>query len=315
MQAHCFNVPHGYRVQLVSRALAALVVLCVTCAALPSAAQTVERLRATGRINLGYIADARPLSFRSQAGAPEGFGVALCQQVVERLQTLLAVPQLAAQWVPVTVDSRTRDVQQGRVDLQCTPTSVTLARRQDVGFSLPVFPGGTRAAVRTDTAIRLLEALAENPTLRPVWRGSPAAKVLEGTTFAVVAGTTAATWLEGRRTALRVNAEVVPVPDYATGVSQLLARDVDVLFGDRAVILGALDDAASEDVVILDRRFTHESGAFMLARGDDAFRLAVDTALSEIYTTGAFGDLYTTWFGAFDDSARTFYQWTALPQQ
>ena len=69
---------------------------------------------------------------RTDAGAAEGYAVALCQQIVEQLKKELALPDLTVEWVPVTVESRLREVQQGSIDLLCAPTSVTLAERRTV---------------------------------------------------------------------------------------------------------------------------------------------------------------------------------------
>ena len=315
MQAQRTEASRDRAVWLVSRAIATFTVFCLTLVALSASAQTLERVRAAGRINLGYVADARPFSVRSAAGAPEGYGVTLCERIVARVRTQLSLPQLAVQWAPVTIDNFAREVQQGRVDLVCSPAGETLARRRDVAFSIPIFSGGNRVIVRADTAVRLRQALAENPELRPVWRGSPAAKVLNNTTFAVVAGTPAATWLEQRANTLQVAAQIVPVPDYRTGLQQVLDYDVDAFFGEGALVLGAVDDSAREDLVMLDRVFTHEPWALALARGDEDFRLLVDTALSETYMADEFRALYTMWFGAFDDNTRRFFESIALPQQ
>jgi polar amino acid transport system substrate-binding protein len=314
MQAQRSDTAGTYRAWHVSRAVALFTAFCVSFAALPAAAQTLDRVRSAGRIKLGYLPDASPLSSRSTAGAAEGYGVALCKQVIDRLKTQPGLAQLTVDWVPVTVDNRYREVQQGNIDLLCTPSSVTAGRRKDVAFSIPVFAGGIRAVMRTDTATALRAALAENPTQKPVWRGSPAAKVLGNPKFAVVTGTTSATWLESRRTELQVDARIVPVPDYKTGVLQLLNRDVDAFFGDRALVLGVLDESAREDVAIGDRLFTHEPAAFALARGDDDFRLAVDTALSQIYASDALRQTYMQSFGEFDQNTRLFFEWNTLPQ-
>ena len=117
MQAQRTEASRDRAVWLVSRAIATFTVFCLTLVALPASAQTLERVRAAGRINLGYLADARPFSVRSAAGAPEGYGVTLCERIVARVRTQLSLPQLAVQWAPVTIDNFAREVQQGRVDL------------------------------------------------------------------------------------------------------------------------------------------------------------------------------------------------------
>ncbi|HEX2493646.1 MAG TPA: transporter substrate-binding domain-containing protein, partial [Steroidobacter sp.] len=177
---------------------------------------------------------------------------------------------------------------------------------------LPIFPGGNRAVVRADAPTALRNVLSEQPTARPVWRGSPAATVLEGAAVAVVSGTTTEKWLAARRSALQINAEFVPVPDYRTGLQRLLDRKADVFFGERTVVLGALgtmESSARENLVILDRRFTHEPIALALPRGDDDFRLLVDRALSQLYASEEFVQLYTKWCGEFDAGTRAFFLW------
>ena len=72
-----------------------------------------------------------------------------------------------------------------------------------------------------------------------------------------------------------------------------------------------MDDAAREDLVVLDRLFTHEPLALALPRGDEDFRLLVDGALSRLYGSGRLPALYGKWFGEFDENSRAFFSWTA----
>jgi polar amino acid transport system substrate-binding protein len=314
MQVERIEASRGHEIRLASGTVAIVAGVLAAFAALPAPAATLDRIRETGSIKLGYLVDARPFSFRNEAGAADGFTVALCQEIAEQVRSQLGLPQFAVEWVPVTMEGRLDSVQAGSIDLLCTPMSVTLSRRQQAAFSIPVFAGGNRAVLRADSAAALRNALAETPSAKPVWRGSPAAKVLKDTKFAVVSGSTSETWLKGRSEQLQVDAKIVPVGDYRTGLQQLRDREVDVFFGDRAVVLGVVADPARENLVILDRQFTFEQGALALARGDDDFRQAVDAALSRAYASSGFGEQYAKWFGPFDDRARMFFRWNALPE-
>ena len=291
-----------------------LAMVLAALAAIPASAATLDRIRETGSIRLGYLADARPFSFRNDAGAADGYSVALCQRIAEQVKSQLGLPQLAVEWVPVTIESRLDSIEAGGIDLLCTPMSVTRSRRQQAAFSIPVFAGGNRAVLRADSSAALREALAETPSTKPVWRGSPAAKVLKDTRFAVVSGSTAESWLKGRSAKLQVNARIMPVEDYRTGLQQLKDGKADVFFGDRAVVLGVMDDPARERLVILDRQFTHELAGLALARNDDDFRLLVDTALGKAYASDEFGEMYTKSFGPLDDNTRAFFRWNTLAE-
>jgi ABC-type amino acid transport substrate-binding protein len=89
------------------------------------------------------------------------------------------------------------------------------------------------------------------------------------------------------------------------------------VFGDRVVMLGALQDLepkVRDNVVILDRMFTQELAGLALHYGDDDFRVLVDRSLSRLYSSGDFAALYSKWLGEFDERARTFFVWNALPE-
>ena len=106
----------------------------------------------------------------------------------------------------------------------------------------------------------------------------------------------------------------MPVPDYATAVEQLADGQIDVLFGELSLVLGATEARAIPDFQMIDRLFTHEQFGLALARNDDEFRLLVDRALSELYASVDFRELYTTWFGEIDNRIETFFMWTTLAE-
>lgn len=304
----------GRRARLAPRFLAACATSLLLAAVLPASAATLERISESGRIKLGYMADAHPFTSRSATAAAEGYSVALCEQVVERVKTKLGRTDLAVEWVPVTFGNMVSSVKSGEVDLLCRPITPTLGRRADVAFSIPVFPGGVRAVLRNDAAAALRDTLAGEPAGRAVWRGSPAATVLGQKTFAVVSGTTTESWLAGRVSSFHIDSKVVPVADYRAALQALLDRDVDVVFGDRALLLGAMDTAAAANLTILPRLLTHEPLALALERGDDDFRLLVDSALSESYASPGFAELYSKWCGEYDDSTQAFFRWIAVAE-
>src|SRR5262249_15284746 len=98
------------------------------------------------------------------------------------------------------------------------------------------------------------------------------------------------------------------------GIQSVLDRKADVFFGDRPILLEAAADSPSASrLVVLDRLFTSEPLALGLARGDEDFRLVVDQALSHLFKSSEFRDVYMKWFGAPDESALTFFRETALP--
>ena len=295
---------------------AAIAVVLALFASPPADAATVDRIKDSGHIRFGFLPDAPPFSLRTEGGAPDGYGVELCKGIAEEIKRDLALPGLTIDWVPLQATERLTAVHKGRIDLLCTPMTETLGRRESASFSIPVFASGNRAAVRADAPAALRTALSESRPTKPVWRGTPAATVIESTKLAVVAGTTGEKWLNDRAKTLQVNAQIERVSDYRKALQQLVLGDVNVVFGDRVVMLGALQELDAKtraNVLILDRMFTHEPAGLALEHGDDDFRTLVDRALSRRYAAGDFAALYSKWCGEFDERARTFFVWTALP--
>ena len=291
-------------------------IIAISASAAPAlAAGTLDRIRQSGKVMLGYRADAQPFSYRDGSGNAAGYSVALCQAIADRLKADLGLANLSIEWVPVTVDDSFAAVQQGKVDLLCSAETETLSRRRDVSFSLPIYPSGIGALLAADAPPELQEILERgSPPTKPIWRGSPARTLLEQQTFSVVANSRAVDWLRERAAAFEIDAKIVPVDSYDAGVQSLINGTSDVLFGDRAILLEAAKRIPeADDLTLLDRRFTNEPVALVLARGDEDFRLAVDQKLSQTIRSDAFPGLYARWFGEFDQPTARFFRDTVLP--
>jgi polar amino acid transport system substrate-binding protein len=280
-----------------------------------SAAGTLDRIRQSGKVMFGYRAEAQPFSYRDDAGNAAGYSVALCQAIADGVKTDLGLANLSIEWVPVSIDDRVSAVQQGKVDLLCGADTETLSRRKEVSFSLAIYPSGIGALLAADTPPELQEILERgSPRTKPIWRGSPAWTLLEAQTFSVVANTRAVEWLRERADDFDIDAKIVPVDSYDAGVQRLINGTSDVLFGDRAILLEAAKrNPAADSLILIDRRFTNEPIALVLARGDEDFRLTVDQKLSQLIRSDTFRSLYSRWFGEFDQSTARYFRDTVLP--
>ena len=276
---------------------------------------TLDRIRAAGRIHLGYRSDARPFAYKDESGQPAGYSAVLCRAVADALKSEPGLEGLAVDWVPVAVDERYPALQQGRVDILCGAETVTLARRAHLSFSIPIFAGGIGALMRADAPARLREVLSgKGQTFQPTWRAA-ATQVLQAKAFSAIEHTTADTWLTSRVRDLQVITSVSRVTSYDAGIQAVLDRKSDAFFAERAVLLDAARrNPAARDLLVVDRLFTYEPLALAFPRGDEQFRLLVDRTLSRLYASGEIHALYAKWFGEPDETALTFFRWNALPE-
>jgi len=281
----------------------------------PAPAGTLDRIRQSARIRLGYRSDARPFSFSDTPGQAAGYSVALCTDVADAVKSELGLTTLNVEWVPVTVEGRFAALQKGDIDLLCGADTRTLSRMKDVAFSIPIFPGGIGALLRSDAPRRLKDVLSgQKPAAQPNWRAS-SIQLLQTQIFAVIPGTTAESWLNGKINEFQLTAKVVTVNSYDAGVQRLVAREASVFFGDRAILLdAAMRSRSANSLHLVDRLFTSEPVALAFARGDADFRLVVDRTLSRLYASKDFPALYAKWFGTADDNTLAFFRWNTVPE-
>jgi polar amino acid transport system substrate-binding protein len=294
-----------------------LLAAAMLMAGLPSAvtAQTLQRIGAAGKMVFGYEAEARPFSSVDEAGQPTGFAIALCGKIAEEVRTRTGRTDLALEWQAVDPATRLDAVREGRIDLLCGADGITLARREEVSFSLPVFPSGTGAVLRADAPVGLAQVLLqEKLPVRAIWRGAPARTFLDQKTFSALSGSIAEAFVTERMTTLQLSSRLQPVTSMAEGLQGVIDGKSSVFFAPLPVLLDAA--ARSPDpgqLIVLPRHFTDEPVGFALARGDEEFRLLVDRALSHAYRDPAFRDLFLEWFGTAGDEFTSFYRQTALP--
>jgi ABC-type amino acid transport substrate-binding protein len=278
-------------------------------------AGTLARVKETGVIRLGYRTNARPFSFKDEGGMPAGYSVDLCQRIPEAVKQQLNLTSLKVDWVPVAVEDQLTAVKEHQVDVLCGSMSMTLGRRKDVDFSIPIFPGGVGVVTRTDAPHELRNILAgKAQDYTPKWR-AVALNILREQIFGIIPGTTAEEWAKRRAKELDVRSRLDPVQSYQDGVQAVLDRKVSAFFGERAILLDAAShNPSSKKLLVIDRLFTYEPLALALERTDDDFRLLVDQTLSQLYGTKEFVDAYTKWFAEPDQTAMDFFRWNTLPQ-
>ena len=106
-----------------------LTILSVTAASAQAQFPADSRLKtiaATKTIRIAARPDAPPYSFLSGAKEQIGYSIDVCTLVVGSMQKQLGLDQLKIEWVPVTVQTRFSTVADGKADMECGSSTVTL---------------------------------------------------------------------------------------------------------------------------------------------------------------------------------------------
>lgn len=276
-------------------------------------ADTLERVRASNTFTLGYLPDFAP--FSSQEGdKASGYAIDLCLKIADRLKTGLGLPALQVRYQPVQLADEISAVSSGQVDILCTPTPATLERRKTVSFSVPVYTAGLSAVVRKDAPETLLKVLnGEVAHTVPTWRAT-VNRGLANYTYATVEGGVTEDWIRERMRQLGVVASLVTVADTDEGVKLVADGKANAFFSERMLLKNnLLMDDASRDLMVVERIFEYAPVSMVLERGDEDFRLLVDTVLSEMYRSGEIEQAYARYLGGASDTARQLFKVYALP--
>ncbi len=243
-------------------------------------AQTLDRVKETQTLRIGYRQFAPPYSYASSNGQPSGYIVDLCREVGASLKRTLNLPKLNYEYVKVTAEDRFEAVRDGRIDILCEPTSMTMSRRAMMDFSLPTFIDGA-SVVTAGKPVKGIEDLA-------------------GRKVGVLKSTTTEETLRSTIGQMRINANVVAVNDHPEGLRMLMDGRLDAYFGDRGILSYLIANGGyTKRLALTDQYFTFETYALGLPRGDQAFRLLVDTTLADLYRTERIREIYARSFGTF----------------
>ena len=187
------------------------------------------------------------------------------------------MPGLQIKWVAVTSQTRFDAVAKGQADMECGASTATLSRMKQVDFSSYIFVETTGLMVKSASGLRSLTDMS-------------------GKRIAVISGTTNERAVNEQLKRLKITATVVPVKTRDEAFAMFDAGKADALASDKLLLLGAAIKAKDpKTLAILDDQLSFEPYGFVLPRGDASFRLAVNTGLSEIYSSEIV-DIFARWF-------------------
>jgi ABC-type amino acid transport substrate-binding protein len=170
---------------------------------------------------------------------------------------------------------------------------------KSVDFSNLIFVDGGGFLIRADSTINAFSDLS-------------------GKSIAVTTGTTTAERLNAVLKDRMVNAKVVNVKDGVEGVALLESGAVQAFASDKIKLIGLAAQAKDPKVfALLAEDLSFEPYAFMLPQNDSAYRLVINSALTQIYMSGAIDEIFAKWLGKLGRPSgllAAMYLLNAVPQ-
>ena len=261
---------------------------------------TLQKIARTGEFVIGYRADSSPLSYENAEGLPSGYSVDLCRRIAAGVNALFAEKDIETKFVRITSDERMSAVVNGKIDIECGSTTITLSRQEQVDFSLPTFVTGASVLSLATSGIQGMSDLS-------------------GKKVGVAKDTTTVEQLRNHLEQNLIDAEIIIVDDRNEGMKRLNRGDIDALASDQIVLIGQVIEALNpKRYSLVSQIFSYEPYGLVVRRNDADFRLVVNKAISQIYRSGQHAEIFHRWIGRIGIQVppilAAMYQLNALPE-
>jgi ABC-type amino acid transport substrate-binding protein len=260
------------------------IILLIAFFASPLSAQelagTLQQIKESGQVRIGYRVSEPPMSFLDKDGNPAGYSIDICKGIVTEVENKID-KDVKIEYVPVTADDRFKALGDNKIDILCGSTTKTLSRSEIVDFTQLTFVTGAS-----------LMTLKDNKALDSAG--------FDGTKIGVVKATTTAVALKKLIQETSTDAEIVFFNSAKESIEALRQKKIDAFSSDQIVLIGlALKENDPMNFAIKSHVFSFEPFALAVRRNDADFRLVADRVISELYRSGRIIKIYDKWIGKF----------------
>ncbi|MCM5678620.1 transporter substrate-binding domain-containing protein [Schlegelella sp. S2-27] len=254
-----------------------LVLAAALLAAGAAQADTLKKIKETGKVVMGVRESSSPLSFTLGGGKYAGYHVELCERIIGDIGKQLGTKP-AIEYTPVTSQNRIPLVQNGTVDIECGSTTNNETRQQQVAFGLTTYVTEVRMAVNKKSGIK---SIAD----------------LKNKTVVTTTGTTSVQHLRKHKRGEGVEFREIYGKDHADSFLILESGRADAFVMDDNLLAGNIANAKNPgDFAIVGEVLSVEPIAIMIRKDDPAFKKAVDDSIRAAMKSGELNKLYAKWF-------------------
>ena len=257
-----------------------------------ASADTLQRIKETGAIAIGYRQDAIPISY-ADAHQPVGFALDLCAAVVSKVKAKLGLAELKVDYQAVTQADAPRLLSSGAIAIDCAPAPVSAELAQQAAFSDPMFVSELKWIVPRRLRV-------EREGRRGTWYEtiSPAtAEDLKGKPVALTQGAGVASLVLRLSSERSLGLSIVEGKDNAESFKLVESGKAAAFLAGDLLLVSLKANAKNPDGYgFLSDAYPGVPYALMLGKDDSAFVDLVNGALAEAMRSGEYAKLYTKWF-------------------
>jgi glutamate/aspartate transport system substrate-binding protein len=240
---------------------------------------TLQKVKETNRIVLGFQEASVPFSYLDGNQKAIGYAVDICMKIVDAVKHELKLSSLDVETSPVTSSNRIPLMMNGTVDLVCSATTNNAERQRQVAFTNSHFLSATRFAARKPDNITTIDQLKDKPVV-------------------AVAGSTNMVQLNQVNAARSLGITPLAAKDQAEAFLMLeTGRAAAYVLDDVQLAVAIARSKDPSAYIISEEAFSKaEPYGIMLRRDDAAFKAVVDRATAELYRSPEIEAIYKKWF-------------------
>jgi glutamate/aspartate transport system substrate-binding protein len=239
---------------------------------------TLQKIKDSGAITIGNRDSSVPFSYLDGNQKPIGFSLDLCDLVVARIKARLGSPGLKVAYQAVNSSNRIPLVKNGTVDIECGSTANTIARQQEVAYSVIFYAPQFKWISLKSSGLKTTDDL-------------------KGKTVAVTQGTNTSQFVARLNTEKALGMKILQGKDHAESFLLVETGRASAFMEDDILLAGLKATAGTPDnFAFLTDAFPSDPYGVMMSKGDGEFKRLVDEALMEAMKSGLYDKLYTKWF-------------------
>lgn len=240
--------------------------------------QTLDKIKTTGTITLGYRDAAGPFSYLDDKQQPIGYSMDICHKIVDAVKAELKMPALKTALNPVGPATRIPLISNGTIDLECGVSTNNAERQKVVAFAPTTFVTGTRLMFKKSQPV---EALGD----------------LKGKALVSPSGSSNMRLVTELNTTKQLGINLVGVQDLPEAFLMVETGRASAFATDDVLLYNMIANAKSPaDFAVSKFALSVEPYGIIIRKGDPTFKKVVDDAVGALGKSGELDKLYAKWF-------------------
>lgn len=241
-------------------------------------AQTLDKVRNSGKITVGYFEFQVPLSYVDSSRRPIGYQLDICHQIIAATKAKVGLSNLEVRYVSLTEASSVPSLANGTVDLVCAGRAHTEDREQYAAFTDTTFLSRFTILSRKDVAYQTISDLKGKKVVFSA--GTLTSKRLTELDFREGLGMT-----------------LIPAKNQTEAFKIFEMGEADGYVSTETTLASLIARSSKGgDYFISPTALWNVPFAIMLRKDDPQFKQLADAAIADLFKSGQIREIYQRWF-------------------